>query len=107
MKLTSPSPAGNEGHQWFARRSQPRLAVSALQEGVERLCVLLQVGAAACVSLTLSNPAFDDSFRRSSAAYTAEDSEEQRFATLAVLECRGCELTEFDPKARGSASPAI
>lgn len=32
--------------------------------------------------------------------YTLEDSEEQRFATIAVLECRGCELTEFDPKVR-------
>jgi hypothetical protein len=45
-------------------------------------------------------PGFDDSFKRGSAAYTLEDSEEQRFATIAVLECRGCELTEFDPKVR-------
>lgn len=45
---------------------------------------------------------FDDSFKRGSAAYTLEDSEEQRFATLAVLECRGCELTEFDTKVGNS-----
>ncbi|GAA6057161.1 hypothetical protein NBRC10513_000747 [Rhodotorula toruloides] len=53
-----------------------------------------------------SNVSFDDSFKRSSASYTAEDSEEQRFATLAVLECRGCELTEFDPKGVWSAKGA-
>lgn len=41
---------------------------------------------------------FDESFKRGSAVYTFEDSEEQRFAKLAVLECRGCELTEFDTK---------
>lgn len=56
------------------------------------------------VTLTLPDAAFDDSFKRSSAAYTLEDSEEQRFATLAVLECRGCELTEFDPKVPPLAS---
>ncbi|GAA6005335.1 hypothetical protein JCM10207_002942 [Rhodosporidiobolus poonsookiae] len=41
---------------------------------------------------------FDDSFKRDKAAHTLEDSEEQRFSTLAVLECRGCEITQFDPK---------
>ncbi|KAG0663077.1 hypothetical protein C6P46_002920 [Rhodotorula mucilaginosa] len=49
---------------------------------------------------------FDDSFKRGSAAYTLEDSEEQRFATIAVLECRGCELTEFDPKGTWTAKGA-
>ncbi|GAA5971985.1 hypothetical protein JCM21900_002627, partial [Sporobolomyces salmonicolor] len=41
---------------------------------------------------------FDDSFSRAKAAYTLEDSDEQKFAPLAVLECRGCEITAFDPK---------
>lgn len=50
---------------------------------------------------------FDDSFKRGSAAYTLEDSEEQRFATLAVLECRGCELTEFDTKVCHHPEPRV
>ncbi|KAM0749725.1 DUF866-domain-containing protein [Meredithblackwellia eburnea MCA 4105] len=41
---------------------------------------------------------FDDSFKRDKAVYTQEDSESQKFATLAVLECRGCEIVQFDPK---------
>lgn len=41
---------------------------------------------------------FDDSFKRASAAYTLEDAEEQRWGTLAVLECRGCEIIDFDPQ---------
>lgn len=41
---------------------------------------------------------FDESFSRSKALYTAENSDEQKFAPLAVLECRGCEITAFDPK---------
>ncbi|BGP13125.1 hypothetical protein JCM10213_000872 [Rhodosporidiobolus nylandii] len=41
---------------------------------------------------------FDSSFKREKAAYTLEDSDEQRFVSLAVLECRGCEVTAFDPK---------
>ncbi|GAA5856384.1 hypothetical protein JCM8547_008717 [Rhodosporidiobolus lusitaniae] len=49
---------------------------------------------------------FDDSFKRDKAAYSLEDSEDQKFATLAVLECRGCELTQFDPKGIWSAKGA-
>jgi hypothetical protein len=45
-----------------------------------------------------TNVAFDESFSRSKAAYTLDDSENQKFAPLAVLECRGCEITQFDPK---------
>ncbi|GAA5859931.1 hypothetical protein JCM1840_001801 [Sporobolomyces johnsonii] len=45
---------------------------------------------------------FDDSFSRAKAAYTLEDSDDQKFAPLAVLECRGCEITAFDPKPSGS-----
>ncbi|BGP45132.1 hypothetical protein JCM10450v2_000949 [Rhodotorula kratochvilovae] len=45
-----------------------------------------------------NNINFDDSFKRASAAYTLEDGEEQRWGTLAVLECRGCEIIEFDPQ---------
>ncbi|ORY53998.1 hypothetical protein BCR35DRAFT_296853 [Leucosporidium creatinivorum] len=41
---------------------------------------------------------FDSSLDRSKAVYTAEQSEEQKFAAIAVLECRGCEITAFDPK---------
>ncbi|POY70797.1 hypothetical protein BMF94_6209 [Rhodotorula taiwanensis] len=54
---------------------------------------------------------FDESFKRGSAVYTFEDSEEQRFAKLAVLECRGCELTEFDTNgvwtAKGAESGTV
>lgn len=46
----------------------------------------------------VARPAFDESFSRSKAVYTLEDSENQEFAPLAVLECRGCEITQFDPK---------
>jgi hypothetical protein len=48
--------------------------------------------------LSHPNEAFDESFSRSKAAYTLDDSENQKFAPLAVLECRGCEITQFDPK---------
>jgi hypothetical protein len=61
---------------------------------------------------------FDTSLDRSKAVYTAEQSEEQKFVAIAVLEvrsitlsplrisliplfapqCRGCEITAFDPK---------
>ncbi|GAA6041718.1 hypothetical protein JCM8097_003098 [Rhodosporidiobolus ruineniae] len=41
---------------------------------------------------------FDSSFKREKAAYTLEESEEQKYATIAVVECRGCEVTAFDPK---------
>ena len=50
---------------------------------------------------------FDNSFAREKAFYTLEDSEAQQFATLAVLECRGCELIAFDPKVRSAYSPVI
>ncbi|GAA5903398.1 hypothetical protein JCM6882_006537 [Rhodosporidiobolus microsporus] len=54
---------------------------------------------------------FDDSFKRDKAAYTLENSEEQKFASLAVLECRGCEVTQFDPKGvwtcKGSESNTV
>ncbi|GAA5830631.1 hypothetical protein JCM11251_002539 [Rhodosporidiobolus azoricus] len=55
--------------------------------------------------------AFDDSFKRDKAAYTLEQSEEQKFGTLAVVECRGCEVTQFDPKgvwtAKGAESNTV
>ncbi|KAL8291944.1 hypothetical protein RQP46_002202 [Phenoliferia psychrophenolica] len=41
---------------------------------------------------------FDNSFNRAKAVYTLEDSDAQKFATMAVVECRGCEVIEFDPK---------
>lgn len=41
---------------------------------------------------------FDNSFVREKAFYTFENSEAQQFSTLAVLECRGCEIIAFDPK---------
>ena len=41
---------------------------------------------------------FDNSFVREKAFYNFEDSESQKFVTLAVLECRVCEITAFDPK---------
>ncbi|CEQ40444.1 SPOSA6832_02068 [Sporobolomyces salmonicolor] len=49
---------------------------------------------------------FDDSFSRAKAAYTLEDSDDQKFAALAVLECRGCEITAFDPRGIWSAKGA-
>ncbi|GAA5957260.1 hypothetical protein JCM3765_000406 [Sporobolomyces pararoseus] len=49
---------------------------------------------------------FDESFSRSKAVYTLDDSENQKFAPLAVLECRGCEITQFDPKGVWSAKGA-
>ncbi|GAA5997112.1 uncharacterized protein JCM10292_006216 [Rhodotorula paludigena] len=45
-----------------------------------------------------NNINFDDSFKRASAAYTLDDSDNQRWGTLAVVECRGCEVVDFDPK---------
>jgi len=50
--------------------------------------------------------AFDESFSRKKAVYTLENSENQKFAPLAVLECRGCEITSFDPKGVWSAKGA-
>lgn len=50
--------------------------------------------------------AFDESFSRRKAVYTIENSENQKFAPLAVLECRGCEITSFDPKGVWSAKGA-
>ena len=44
---------------------------------------------------------FDNSFNRGKALYTLEYSDSQKYATLAVVECRGCEVIEFDPKVRG------
>ena len=44
------------------------------------------------------NVDFDNSFVREKAFYTFENSEAQQFSTLAVLECRGCEIIAFDPK---------
>ncbi|KAK4706091.1 hypothetical protein P7C70_g94, partial [Phenoliferia sp. Uapishka_3] len=41
---------------------------------------------------------FDNGFNRANALYTLEDSDAQKYATLAVVECRGCEVIEFDPK---------
>ncbi|KDE04429.1 hypothetical protein MVLG_05144 [Microbotryum lychnidis-dioicae p1A1 Lamole] len=41
---------------------------------------------------------FDPSFNRSKAFYTFDQSESQKFATIAILECRGCEIVKFDPK---------
>ncbi|GAA5971414.1 hypothetical protein JCM11641_008344 [Rhodosporidiobolus odoratus] len=41
---------------------------------------------------------FDSSFKREKAALSFEDSEEQRWVSIAVLECRGCEITAFDPR---------
>ncbi|SGY70159.1 BQ5605_C004g03112 [Microbotryum silenes-dioicae] len=41
---------------------------------------------------------FDPSFNRSKAFYTFDQSESQKFATIAILECRGCEIIKFDPK---------
>ncbi|SCV72382.1 BQ2448_3919 [Microbotryum intermedium] len=41
---------------------------------------------------------FDPSFNRSKAFYTLDQSESQKFGTIAVLECRGCEIIKFDPK---------
>ncbi|KAI5477081.1 hypothetical protein MNV49_006880 [Pseudohyphozyma bogoriensis] len=41
---------------------------------------------------------FDESFNRSKALYTAEQSEEQKYASIVVVECRGCEVVAFDPK---------
>lgn len=52
------------------------------------------------VYLTSSSPDFDDSFKRDKAGYTLEESEEQKWGTLAVLECRGCEVTAWDCKVR-------
>ncbi|GAA5841437.1 hypothetical protein JCM5353_007270 [Sporobolomyces roseus] len=49
---------------------------------------------------------FDESFSRRKAVYTLENSENQKFAPLAVLECRGCEITSFDPKGVWSAKGA-
>lgn len=46
------------------------------------------------------NTAFDSSLDRSKAKYTFEDSEEQKFVPIAVLECRGCEILAFDPLVR-------
>jgi len=40
----------------------------------------------------------DDSFKRGAAFYTFEDSESQKYAAVAVLDCRGCEIVAFDPK---------
>ncbi|KAM0792790.1 hypothetical protein ACM66B_002559 [Microbotryomycetes sp. NB124-2] len=45
-----------------------------------------------------SSISFDSSIDRSKAAYTHEQAEEQKFGAIAVLECRGCTIVEFDPK---------
>lgn len=37
--------------------------------------------------------------------YTLEQSEGQEYGALAVLECRGCEILEFDPKVRSLLLP--
>ena len=73
----------------------------ALQEGEQHQCVRSRPSAV--LPARQADPRalradFDDSFKRSSAAYTLDDADEQRWATLAVLECRGCEIIEFDPQ---------
>ena len=59
-----------------------------------------------CLTSPSSHIAFDESFSRAKAVYTLDDSENQKFAPLAVLECRGCEITQFDPKGVWSAKGA-
>lgn len=73
----------------------------ALQEGEQHQCVRSRPSAPPTRRQTdprALRADFDDSFKRSSAAYTLDDADEQRWATLAVLECRGCEIIEFDPQ---------
>jgi hypothetical protein len=41
---------------------------------------------------------FDKSLDQTKAVYTLEQSENQEFGAVAVLECRGCEIVAFDPK---------
>jgi len=45
---------------------------------------------------------FDKSLDQTKAVYTFEQSENQEFGALAVLECRGCEIVAFDPKVSGA-----
>lgn len=46
----------------------------------------------------MGNADFDKSLDRAKAVYTLEQSENQQFGAIAVLECRGCEIVAFDPK---------
>jgi len=51
--------------------------------------------------LTPPRADFDKSLDQTKAVYTFEQSENQEFGAIAVLECRGCEIVAFDPKVSG------
>lgn len=51
---------------------------------------------------------FADPTKPALTPYTADEASSHKFATLCVLECRGCEFVEFDPKVRSvSVCPIV
>lgn len=107
--LTQPH-TGTAPDERVARRVQLCLEVLALQARV----VDQYVGVFSCPSHCTVNVCaqdFDSSLDRAKACHTLEDSEAQKFTSMAVLECRGCEILAFDPKGvwscKGSESGTV